>query len=202
MSSGTTTIKMISSTSTTSTSGVMLISDCRFDPESPLLNSMTSFSLRACVAALGDQPHSVETGLLNRLHGLSDLAEVKLCIAPDHDLGISLRGHRSVEGVAELIGCNLLVVNPKPTGAVDGDQDPASFVALLGRLFRFRQTDLRPFTHLRRHHHEDDQQHQHHVHQRRDVDGRLHFGSFTEPHMSCPPRPLKSCPAVPRSAAP
>src|SRR5579864_9211973 len=34
-------MKMISSTSTTSTSGVMLISDCRSDPELPLLNSIT-----------------------------------------------------------------------------------------------------------------------------------------------------------------
>src|SRR6185437_13297403 len=168
MSSGTTTMKMISSTSTTSTSGVMLISDCRLDPESPLLNSITSFSLRACVGALGDQPHSVEPGLLDRLHGLSDLAEVKLCVAPDHDLGVRLRGYGSVEGVAELLGCDLLIVDPQPARLVDGDQDPASLVALLGRLLRFRQADLRAFTHLRRHHHEDDQQHQHHVDQRRD----------------------------------
>src|SRR5579859_2742595 len=42
-------MKMISSTSTTSTSGVMLISDCRSDPESPLLNSIT---YSPCVPAL------------------------------------------------------------------------------------------------------------------------------------------------------
>src|SRR5450755_2583297 len=143
MSSGTTTIKMISSTSTTSTSGVMLISDCRLDPESPLLNSITSISLRACAAALGDQPHSAETGLLDRLHGLADLAEVQLCIATNHDSGLRLRRYRSTQRVAELVGCNLLIVNPSSAGLVDGDQDSASLVALLGRFLRFRQTDLR-----------------------------------------------------------
>src|SRR5262249_28612210 len=201
MSSGTTTMKMISSTSTTSTSGVMLISDCRLDPESPLLNSITSFSPRPCAAALGNQPHPPETCLLNRLHGLSDLAEVELGVAPDHDLGIRLGGYCSAEGVAELVGCDLLIVNPQPAGRVDGDQDPASLVALLARLLRFRQADVRPFPHLRRHHHEDDQQHQHHVDERRDVDGRLHFGSLTEPHTRSPPRPPTSWPPA-RSAAP
>jgi len=52
--SGTTTINMISSTSTTSTSGVMLISDCRLEPASLLLNCMMSLSF--CARALGDQP--------------------------------------------------------------------------------------------------------------------------------------------------
>src|SRR6266581_3319970 len=94
---GTTTMKMISSTSTTSTSGVMLISDCRLDPESPLLNSMTSVSPRPCAGALGDQPHPVEAGLLDREHGLSDLAEVEPRVAPDHDLGIGLVANRGAE---------------------------------------------------------------------------------------------------------
>src|SRR5262249_37491786 len=201
MRSGTTTMKMISSTSTTSTSGVMLISDCRLDPESPLLNSITSISPRPCAGTLGDQPHPPEAGLLDRLHGLSDLAEVELGAAPDHALWIRLGGSCSAEGVPELRACDLLIVNPPPAGLVDGDQDPASLVALLARLLRFRHADVRPFTHLRRHHHEDDQQHQHHVHQRRDVDGRLHFGPLTQPHMRSPPRPSTSWPPA-RSAAP
>src|SRR5215831_5101839 len=112
MRSGTMTMKMISSTSTTSTSGVTLISDCRLDPESPLLNSITSFSPRPCAAALGDQPHPPEAGLLDRLHGLSDLAEVELGVAADHDLGIRLSGYCSAEGVAELFGCDLPVIDP------------------------------------------------------------------------------------------
>ena len=75
-----------------------------------------------------------------------------------------------------MFGCDLLIVDPQPAGLVDRDQDPASLVALLGRLRRIRQVDVRPLPHLRRHHHEDDQQHEHHVDERRDVDGRLHFG--------------------------
>src|SRR5215469_14440916 len=195
------TMKMISRTSTTSTSGVMLISDCRLDPESPLLNSITSFSPRPCAAALGDQPHPPEAGLLDRLHGLSDLAEVELCVAPDHDLGIRLGGYCSAKGVAELSGCDLFIVNPQAAALVDGDQDPASLVALLARLLRFRQADVRPFPHLRRHHHEDDQQHQHHVDEWRDVDVRLHFGPLTETHIRFPPRPPTSWQPG-RSAAP
>src|SRR5262245_46082648 len=199
---GTTTMKMISSTSTTSTSGVMLISDCRFDPESPLLNSITLFPLRPCVAALGNQPHASEASLVDRLHGLADLAEVELGVAPDHYLGIRLGGHCRTEGVAELFVCDLLIVNPKLAGLVDGDQNPASLIALLARLLRFRQADVRPFPHLRRHHHEDDQQHQHHVDERRDVDGRLHFDSLTEPYTRSPQPPPTSWPSAQGSAAP
>src|SRR5215467_16365752 len=95
MRSGTTTINMISSTSTTSTSGVMLISDCRLEPESLLLSCMMSLSF--CAGALGDQPHSAKAGLLDRDHDLPDLAEIELCIAPDHDLGVRLGAHSSTE---------------------------------------------------------------------------------------------------------
>src|SRR6266702_4016589 len=87
---------MISSTSTTSTSGVMLISECRLEPESLLLNCMMSLSF--CAGALGDQPHPAEAGLFDRDHDLPDLAEIELCIAPDHDPGVRLDTHRSVEG--------------------------------------------------------------------------------------------------------
>src|SRR5215472_8882869 len=136
-------MKMISSTSTTSTSGVMLISDCRLDPESPLLNSMTSFSSRACVAALRDQPHAPEADLLDRLHGLSDLAEVEVGVAPDHDFGIRLDAYRSAERIAEVLGIDRLIVDPHPSRLVDRDQDPPSLIALLARLLRFRQVDFR-----------------------------------------------------------
>jgi hypothetical protein len=57
--------------------------------------------------------------MLDRLHGLSDLAEVELCVAPDHDLGIRLGGYCSAESVAELLGCDLFIVNPQPAGLID-----------------------------------------------------------------------------------
>src|SRR6266850_3653191 len=155
--SGTTTINIISSTSTTSTSGVTLISDCRLEPKSLLLNCMMSPSFRA--GALGDQPHPAEAGLLDCDHDLADLAEIELCIAPDHDLGVRLGAHGSAESFVEMLGCDRLVVDPQRPSFVYGDQDAASLVALRVRFRRVRQVDVGSLPHLRRHHHEDDQQH-------------------------------------------
>src|SRR5258707_9043019 len=171
---------MISSTSTTSTSGVMLISGCKLEPESLLLNCMMSLSF--CAGALGDQPPPAKAGLLDRDHDLPDLAEIELCIAPDHDPGVRLGAHRSAESLVEMLGCDGLIVDPQPASLVYGDQDSTSLVALGVRFRRVRQVDVRSLPHLWRHHHEDDEQHQHHVDERRDVDGRLHLAGFTEPH--------------------
>src|SRR5881628_1678783 len=97
---GTTTMKMIKSTRTTSTSGVMLISECRWEPS--LWTCMISVSLRL---VLGDQPHPMETGLLDREHRLPDHAEAEPSIAPDHDLDVRLTGARcGAEAVGELLG--------------------------------------------------------------------------------------------------
>src|SRR5262250_3181657 len=178
-------MNMISSTSTTSTSGVMLISDCRLEPESLLLNCIMSLSF--CANALGDQPHSAEAGLLDRDHDLANLAEIELGIAPDHDLGIRLGAHRSAESLVEMLGCDRPIVDPQPASLVYGDQDSASLVALRVRFRRVRQVDVGSLAHLWRHHHEDEQQHQHHVDERRDVDGRLHPGRLTESHSPGPP---------------
>src|SRR5467141_2906106 len=147
---------MISSTSTTSTSGVMLISDCRLEPEA---------------------------FLFDRNHDLPDLAEIELCIAPDHDLGVRLGAHRSAKSFAKMLGCDRLIVDPQPARLVYGDQDSAPLVALRVRFRGVRQVDVGSLPHLWRHHHEDDQQHQHYVDERRDVDGRLHSGWLTESHM-------------------
>src|SRR5262245_26844699 len=103
---GTTTMKMINSTSTTSTSGVMLISDCRPLSESPTFIAMMSISPRA--GALRDQPHSAEPGLFDCDHGLTHLAKVEFCVAPDHDPGLLLSAHRGAESVGEILRCNHL----------------------------------------------------------------------------------------------
>src|SRR5437899_138914 len=142
---------MISSTSTTSTSGVMLISDCRLEPESLLLNCMMSLSF--CAGALGDQPHSAEASLFDRKHDLPDLEKIELCIAADYDPRVRLGAHRSVEGFAEMLGCDGLIVDPQPTSLVYGDQDSASLVALRAWFRRVRQVDVRSLPHLRRYHH-------------------------------------------------
>src|SRR5438552_14036002 len=135
-------MKMISSTSTTSTSGVMLISDCRPEPESLLLNFMMSLSFRA--STLGDQPHAAEAGLFDRDHDLTNLAEIQLCIAPDHDLGVRLGAHRSAESLVEMLRCDRLIVDPQPPSRVSAAQDPAALVALPVRFRRLRQVAFGP----------------------------------------------------------
>src|SRR5690349_17610115 len=109
---GTTTMKMINNTSTTSTSGVMLISDCRPGPESPLLNCMPSLPPRA--GAFRDEPNAAEPGLFNSDHGFAHLSKVEPCIAADHDLGICFGAHRGAKRIAELFRCDLLIVDPHP----------------------------------------------------------------------------------------
>src|SRR5262245_59402980 len=104
-------MKMISSTSTTSTSGVMLISYCSLEPGPSAC--MISVSLRLC-AGSRDQPHSVEAGLLDREHGLPDLAEVDACVTPDHDSGVRLVAHRGPEAITETRGFDRLIVDPEP----------------------------------------------------------------------------------------
>src|SRR5512146_2940655 len=111
---GTTTMKMISSTSTTSTSGVILISDCRLESESSLLNSMMSVSPRLGSGALGDQPDPAEAGLIEREHGLPDRPELEPSVASDHDLRVRLAAHRRAEGFSEMLGGDRLIVDPQP----------------------------------------------------------------------------------------
>src|SRR5260221_297041 len=173
-------MKMISSTSTTSTSGVTLISDCRPVPLALTCMISLSFGLGAFVP--GDQPHAAEAGPLDREHRLADGDDVEPGVPLAHDLGVRLAARRGAELFVEMLGFDLTVVDPQPSTFVDRYQDPAPLVALLARLRRLRQVDVRTLPHLRRHHHEDDQQYEHHVDERRDVDVRLHPGRLSELH--------------------
>src|SRR5262245_58996607 len=122
MARGTTTMKMISSTSTTSTSGVTLISDCRPAPGAPPCSCMTSVPLRLRAGALGDPSHVLEAGLLDGDHGLPHVSEVQPGVPLDHDLGVRHAPRGQAEAVREAIGGDLLIVDPEETGLVDGDQ--------------------------------------------------------------------------------
>src|SRR5207245_9057618 len=101
-------------------------------------------------STLGDQYTSAEADLIIRDHNLTNLAEIQLCIAPDHDLGVRLGAHRSAESLVEMLGCDRLIVDPQPPSLVYGDQDSASLVALRVRFRRVRQVDVGPLPHLRR----------------------------------------------------
>jgi hypothetical protein len=92
---------------------VMLISDCRLEPESLLLSCMMSLSF--CASALGDQPHPAKAGLLDRDHDLPDFAEIEFCIAPDHDPGVRLGAYRSAESLVKMLGCDGPIVDPQPS---------------------------------------------------------------------------------------
>src|SRR5512143_4242589 len=160
------TMKMISSTSTTSTSGVMLISDCRSECIEFRLNCMLSLSSRLCAGALGDQSHTAEAGLVDREHHAPNLTHAEPCVAADHDLGVRIGARRSAEGFAELLFCDPLIVDPQPARLVNRDQDPASLIALFARFRRVRQVNIRSLPHLWCHDHEDDQQHEYYVDKR------------------------------------
>src|SRR5687767_10084639 len=155
-------MKMINSTSTTSTSGVMLISDCRLEPE-PVSTCMTLVSSRLGCGAIGDQPYPAETGLLDRDHHLLDRVKIELCVSTDHNLGVLFAANCSTQGIAEILRRYRHIVDPQVAVLVNGDKGLSSFVALRDRLRRVRQVNLRSPLHLRRHHHEDDQQHEHDV---------------------------------------
>src|SRR5215475_3722501 len=128
-------MKMISSTSTTSTSGVMLISDCRSELPPPWI-CMMSLSPRLGVGALGDQSHAAEAGLIDRGHRPLDVAEVEPRVAADHDLGVRLVACRSAQAFTELLGSDRLIVDPQRASLVDRDQNPAPLIALIARLRR------------------------------------------------------------------
>src|SRR5437667_10536561 len=95
-------------------------------------------SLSFCAGAPGDQPHPAEAGLLDREHGLPDLEELELCVASDYDPGVLLGAHRSLEGFAEMLGCDQLSVDPQPASLVDGAQDSASICGMRTRFRRVR----------------------------------------------------------------
>src|SRR5262245_26134514 len=124
---------MISSTSTTSTSGVMLISDCRLEPE-PVSTCITLVSSRLGCRAIGDQSHTAEAGLLDRHHHLPDRVKIEPCVATDHNLGILFAAYCSTQGIAEILYRYRHIVHPQVAILVNGHKGLSSFVALRDRL--------------------------------------------------------------------
>jgi hypothetical protein len=75
---------------------------------------MTSLStFHSAGGALSNQSDAAETGLLNRQHGVPDLAEIEICVSANHDLGVLLIAHRRAKAFAEVLERDRFIVDPK-----------------------------------------------------------------------------------------
>src|SRR5690349_21112151 len=153
--SGCVIMKMISSTSSTSISGVTLMSELRPSPPpvGPIaMGSAPLFLFDERLFLLGDGADHPYTRLPGDLDGLLD--------APKRDVLVRLQEQDLVRGTTFVERLVLLEPEPdlvRPFGPVLG---------VVGA----RYVRLEALRDQRRDDHEDDQQHQHHVDQRRDVD--------------------------------
>ena len=72
------------------------------------------------------------------LRGPGEFFGTKQAGPPDHHLGVSLGTNRGAESFAEMLACDLLIVDPKLACVVDRDQYPASLVSLVSWLCSIR----------------------------------------------------------------
>ena len=178
-SSGVTTMKMISSTSTTSTSGVTLMSE--FGRPAGLTENFVCLRVRhgaPATSSVSSTPSAIALApaLRRDVHHLAHVAEGQRCSSP---LSRTCRPgsaraspQRVLRSSASSYGV-LLEVDLLRPAVTESDQrvgllaSPSRCACAFGRC-----TSLPALEH-RRDHHEDDQQHQHDVDQRRDVDVAL-----------------------------
>src|SRR5580692_4062364 len=194
---GVITIKMMSSTSSTSISGVTLMLALCPPPlpiailmvESPLV-SLASLPRRwsggrsvwSALSLFGEQAQIIHTSGAHSVHDLDYIAEVGAGVCLQVDLFVGAIG----EAIPHL-ACQGINSARKFVGAeVDGsiahhrNQQRVFFVRVLhwGRVVNFGHVDADALLQHGRDHHEDDQQHQHHVHHGGDVDVRVYVGPF------------------------
>src|ERR1041385_7758471 len=191
---GVMTMKMMSRTSTTSTSGVTLMSD-RIEPPPPTCIDLDSW-LR-CSLRLRDQTDVVEADLAAGLEDVEHRAVFHQLVALDRDLAV---GGALMDGFQ--LRLHLLLADDGRTeidAAVRLDRDLQLLVGVRRplRLLGHRQVDRHAFLQHGRDDHEDDQQHQADVDQRSHVDLRVHrrlleLADGAMPPMSYHARPLPS----------
>src|SRR5258706_216871 len=149
---------MISSTSTTSTSGVMLISERT--PEPPPLNAMSALprrDLRAGLLVLRQDSHLREAGVIGGLHHHAHLAEV------DALVGLERQRARLVLVVLRLhVLRHVLVGNPVLTDedravGPDGDDEIPLLARLLLRMRSLGKEHVDALLEHGRDDHEDDE---------------------------------------------
>ncbi len=158
-------MKMIRSTSTTSTSGVTLMSELR---PPPALRSASPWSIlrseRYCVLRFCEmRPTCAKPDVLHLEHRLLDVAVGQPRVALDDDRGVRVALIRLGEPFGELASLGHLVLLdvrspcPAPPRSGSGPSPRASSAGSDA----FGQLHRRPLLQHRGHDHEDDQQHQH-----------------------------------------
>src|SRR5262245_9522350 len=169
-------MKMISSTSTTSMSGVTLISAL---PEPAADIATTAPPGRPALAGglrpLRDEPDRLEPGLVQHDHHVLHVAEGQVFVPLQDDAlagaALELLGHAG----HELILRNRLLILPEPDVAVllDGHEKLLVGVGMGDRGVRDRELHRLALLQHGRDHHENDQKDEADVHERSDVDLRL-----------------------------
>src|ERR1700674_5078558 len=168
--SGVSTMKMMSSTSTMSTSGVMLMSE-RGPFPTPTAPAMVRPSL---LLLFGRQGHALQLGLRGAVEDGANLPVLGLDVRLHHDR-LELRGSVAEVGLQLVERDRGLVLLPEDLALLGHrDEHRVATLAARGGVHRLGQLDMLAALEHRSHHHADDEQHQHHVHERRDVDVRGH----------------------------
>src|SRR5579864_2666749 len=188
---GVITIKMISSTSRTSMSGVTLMF-AFWPPLGPtaipivvllLLPARCIWrrrGLRSSFPLLGEQAKVVHARGAHRVYDLDHIAEVGALVSLHVNAFVRLIGETIFYLTGQIVDRN--PVSAEEYVAISHDRDEQRvFLVGIGHLLwvvHFGHVHADAMLQHGRDHHEDDQQHQHHVHHGSDVDVGVDLGSF------------------------
>src|SRR3954467_8932533 len=205
---GVATMKMISSTSTTSTSGVMLISLRTPPPLLPpnpieppgclvtqqLSNSNPMFrDLLARLLVLRQERDLREARVVRGLHHHSHLAVIDPLVRFQHHVAVRILLMFRGDVRRQIAIRDPVLSDEHRAVGFDRDDQIALFSRLLLRVRTFREQHVDALLQHRRDDHEDDEQHQADVDERRDVDVAFDLvrttATGTECHRSPPLRP-------------
>src|SRR2546429_1782085 len=209
---GVTTMKMISTTNSTSINGVTLMyGTARLRPPAlvainlPSVQRLASVSTRArcsgfvpgsgcrgrhsraLLQLVGDQPYFIYALLAHGVDYFHDFTVTNFDAALDVDdlVLFLLVCQRFLNLTLEVIEVELLLAEIILAVLRDRDDDRTFFVnplVFVGVFHAPRNRDVDALLQKRRDHHKDDQEYQHHVHHRRDVDLRLQTATTASLH--------------------
>ena len=186
--SGSAAMKMISSTSSTSISGVTFMSALACGV-SPVTTRSAPWCLCACaitglprrapgwILPLGDERDVLDLRLAERVHRVHDRAVLRVLVTLEvDDLFLLVLEARWTRGI-EVVGGDRQRVDVELAARVDRDDRLVLRVRLVAGVARLGQRDRHALLQHRRDQHHDDEQHQHDVDERRHVDVRIQAAS-------------------------